>query len=242
MLYNEPDLLLRDELREPRLYAATVRAIAEGHHQLSDIARASGIGAPSTVSGYLDLLRSLRWVERRVPVGPTRRRRQWGTWHLVDPYIRFWARYVLPHTRRLEYGEADELLYELIRPTWAQFVGPVWEEVARGHLSLLSQGRELPFWPEEIGSWWSAQAQIDLVGVNYARRLAVLGEARWREAKVGRRDLVELQTKARLWLADESGWELFYVLYSKGGFTDELRSLARQDRRLLLKTPAEVVR
>lgn len=241
MLYNEPDLLLRDELREPRLYAAILRAIAEGHHQLSEIARASGIGVANTVSGYLDLLRSLRWVERRVPLGPTRGHRRWGTWHLVDPYMRFWARYVLPHARRLEYGEVDELLYEVIRPTWNQMVGFVWEEVARQHLPLLSQRREIPFWPEEIGSWWSAQVQIDLLGVDYGERLAVLGEARWRETRLGLRDLSELQAKARLWLGDETGWKLFYVLYSKSGFTDELLSLAQQRHDVLLKTPADVI-
>ncbi|MEM7535969.1 MAG: ATP-binding protein [Chloroflexota bacterium] len=242
MLYNEPDLLLRDELREPRLYAAILRAIAAGNHQLKKIATAAGIESSNSVSSYLDLLKSLRWVEHRVPLGSTRHEGQrWGTWHLVDAYIRFWARYVLPHVRRLEYDEADELLYELIRPTWAQFVGVVWEDIARQHLPLLSKEREIPFWPEEVGSWWSAKAQIDLVGVNYADRLAVLGEARWREEKVGVRYFNELEKKADHWLNNQSGWKLFYVFYSKRGFTDDLVSLAAQQGSILLKTPDDVI-
>jgi AAA+ ATPase superfamily predicted ATPase len=241
MLYHEPDLLLREELREPRLYAAILRAIAAGHHQLSAIAQAAGIEPASTASGYLDLLKLLRWLEHHTPLEPTRARRGWGTWHLLDPYIRFWARYVLPHIHRLEYGEVEDVLYQIIRPTWSQFVGPIWEAIARQHLPYLSRERELPFWPEEIGSWWSAQVQIDLVGVNYAERLAVLGEARWRDVPMGYRDLEALQTRSRAWLGVQPGWELFYALYSKSGFSDELQALAQADRHVILKTPAQVI-
>ncbi|MEZ4662333.1 MAG: DUF234 domain-containing protein [Caldilineaceae bacterium] len=181
------------------------------------------------------MLRTLRWVEHRTPLGSARQTGQrWGTWHLIDAYIRFWARYVLPHVRRLEYDEADALLYELIRPTWAQFVGVVWEDIARQHLPMLSVAQEIPFWPEEIGSWWSAKVQIDLVGVNYAERLALLGEARWREEKVGMRYFGELENKAASWLGEQSGWKLFYALYSKRGFTDDLIELAAQRGNVLL--------
>ncbi|MEZ4710004.1 MAG: ATP-binding protein [Caldilineaceae bacterium] len=243
MLYNEPDLLLRDELREPRLYAAILRAIAAGNHQLKNIADSAGIESSNSVSSYLDLLRTLRWVEHRTPLGSVRQTGQrWGTWHLIDAYIRFWARYVLPYVRRLEYDEADALLYELIRPTWAQFVGVVWEDIARQHLPILSVGHEIPFWPEEIGSWWSAKAQIDLVGVNYPERLAILGEARWREEKVNARYLGELESKAAAWLGDQSGWKLFYVFYSKRGFTNDLIDLAAQRGNVLLKTPADIIK
>lgn len=76
--------------------------------------------------------------------------------------------------------------------------------------------------------------------MSYAERLAVLGEARWRDVPMGCRDLEALQTRSRAWLGIQSGWELFYALYSKSGFSDELQALAQADRHVILKTPAQV--
>lgn len=240
-LYNEPDLLLREELREPRLYAALLRAIAQGHHQVSDITRAAGFADRATATRYLDTLRGLGLVERRQPIGPRRHRRRWGTWHLADPYLRFWGRWILPYTSQIEFGQAEQLMQETLRPGWDRFVGPVWEELARRHVHELAAQGTIPFWPEEVGSWWSRQAQIDLVAVQSARRSALLGEARWRRGKMSVADLDDLQARARRWLGDERGWELWYVLYSRSGFSEELQAHTAGDSHLLLFTPSDVV-
>jgi len=240
-LYNEPDLLLREELREPRLYAALLRAIAQGHHQVSEIARASGFADRATATRYLDTLRGLGLVERRQPVGPRRGRRRWGTWHLVDPYLRFWGRWILPYTSQIEFGEAERLMQETLRPGWDRFVGPIWEELARRHIHELAAQGVIPFWPEAVGSWWSRHAQIELVAVHSGRRSVLLGEARWRREKMGLADLDDLQARGWHWLGDERGWELWYALYSRSGFSKELQARVEVDPHLLLFTPSDVV-
>jgi len=240
-LYNEPDLLLREELREPRLYAALLRAIAQGHHQVSEIARAAGLADRATATRYLDTLRGLGLVERRQPIGPQRSKRRWGTWHLADPYLRFWGRWILPYTSQIEFGEAERLMQETLRPGWDRFVSLIWEELARRHIHELAAQGKIPFWPEEVGSWWSRQAQIDLVAVQSGQRNALLGEARWRREKMGVADLDDLEARGRLWLGDERGWELWYALYSRSGFSRELQARAEADSHLLLLTPSEVV-
>ncbi|MFQ6102177.1 MAG: ATP-binding protein [Anaerolineae bacterium] len=240
-LYNEPDLLLREELREPRLYAALLRAIAEGHHRISDITRVAGFADRATATRYLGTLRGLGLVEHRRPIGPRRSGQRWGRWHLADPYLRFWGRWILPYTSQIEFGETEMLIQEVLRPGWDRFVGFVWEELARRHVHELAAERTLPFWPEEVGSWWSRKAQVDLVAVQSARRSALLGEARWRREKMGVGDLDGLQASARHWLADERGWELWYALYSRSGFSAELQARAAADPHLLLFTPADVV-
>lgn len=247
-LYNEPDLLLREELREPRLYAALLRAIAQGHHQVSEITWAAGFTDRATATRYLDTLRGLGLVEHWQPLGPRRRRRRWGTWHLADPYLRFWGRWILPYTSQIEFGEAEQLIQETLRPGWDRFVGTIWEELVRRHVHELAAQQTIPFWPEEVGSWWSSKAQIDLVAVQSARRSALLGEARWRREKMGLADLDDLQARARHWLGDEQspepvegrGWELWYALYSRSGFNEELQAHAA-DSHLLLFTPSDVV-
>lgn len=69
-LYQEPDLLLREELRAPRLYAALLRAIAQDHHPVSAISKAAGFKDRATTTRYLDTLRGLGLVENRRPVAP----------------------------------------------------------------------------------------------------------------------------------------------------------------------------
>jgi AAA+ ATPase superfamily predicted ATPase len=48
-LYNEPRLLLMEELREPRNYFSLLRAIAQRSTRLNEIAQGSGVGSSSTV-------------------------------------------------------------------------------------------------------------------------------------------------------------------------------------------------
>jgi AAA+ ATPase superfamily predicted ATPase len=239
MLYAEPDLLLREELREPRMYAALLRAIAEGSHRATEIATAAGFADRATATRYLDTLRNLGLVERRLPVGPRSVGQQWGTWHLADPYLRFWGRWILPYTSQIEFGEVEGLIQETLRPNWDRFVGATWEELARQHVYRLATERKLPFWPEEIGSWWSASGQIDVVGVHRGRRSAILGEARWRREPMNVADLAALRDKARLWLRGEHGWDVWYVLFSRAGFTDDL--LTQAGKHVLLLTPGDVI-
>jgi hypothetical protein len=60
----------------------------------------------------------------------------------------------------------------------------VWEDMARASLLMASGQGRLPFAVQDIGSWWSARAQVDVVGVNRHTRQVLFGEARWRATHV----------------------------------------------------------
>ena len=38
---------------------------------------------------------------------------------------------------------------------------------------------ELPFLPERTGSFWSCQAQVDVVAINWCGKEILLGECKW---------------------------------------------------------------
>jgi len=67
MLYNEPEFLLRTELRSPARYLSILEAIATGHTTPNEIAGATGIGS-GPLSKYLQTLRRLRLIVRETPV------------------------------------------------------------------------------------------------------------------------------------------------------------------------------
>jgi AAA+ ATPase superfamily predicted ATPase len=107
VLYQEAELLLREELREPRLYFSILRAISGGRTRVGEIAeRVRPLSAGSDITPYLHTLQELDLVEYRRPVvGPGGRR---GVWQVVDPYLRFWFRFVLPNRATLEHGGDPE--------------------------------------------------------------------------------------------------------------------------------------
>lgn len=197
----------------------------------------------SSLSSYLVTLRGAGYVERRVPIGITPAgRRKRGTWHVADPYVRFWGRYILPYTGAIEKGQGAGLVDQVLRPTWEQFVASTWEELAREAVYDLAARRTLGFWPEAVGSWWDAGHQIDLVAASYQQRMAWLGEVRWRGEPMGLQDLEALQRRARSWQGGETGWHIYYALFSRGGFTRTLQVQADDDPDLLLFKPQDVVR
>ncbi len=241
ILYHDGLTLLRDELRDPRHYAAVLRAIANGYHTLSAMAQEAGVER-SSLPTYLSTLQGAGYVAHRAPIGiaPATQRRR-GTWHIADPYIRFWGRYILPYTGAIEKGQGAGLVEQVLRPTWEQFVAYTWEDLARAAVYTLARQATPGFWPEAVGSWWDAHHQIDLAAVSYQQRIAWLGEAKWRNEPMGLPELEALQRRARAWQGDVTGWRLYYPLFSRSGFTAALQARAADDPDVLLFGPQEVV-
>ena len=87
-----------EELREPRNYFSILRAIAQGHTRLNEITQASGVGEPSAVSRYLDILQQIRLVIRRVPATESQpEKSKKGIYQIDDHFLRFWFRFVHPN-------------------------------------------------------------------------------------------------------------------------------------------------
>lgn len=232
MFVAEPTFLLYDEVREPATHLAILKAIGAGNHTLSEISNAALV-SKTHLSAYLARLRKLRMVERRLPVTvpPARRRRsRSGRYHLLDPYFRFYFRFLAPHQDDLAYR--PELVLPRIREGLRAFVGmTAFEELSRQW--VLEQGRagELPFEIREVGSHWSRRVQVDVVAVNWTDHQILLGESKWGADVVGRsviRDLIETKTPRVLKdLPDEGqGWQVHYAFFARAGFTDAARAEA----------------
>lgn len=191
VLYHEAELLVREELREPRLYYSILRALSDGLTRVSDItARVHGPAGGSDLTPYLSTLQELGLAEYRRPVvGESVRR---GTWTVADPYLRFWFRFVLPHRARLEHGtDVETFARRVVAPALDHFVSkPTFEELCRAW--VLNQV-ELGMWPEveRVGAWWGpvptptpeqprrqTEGEIEVVAVA-GRRVLVAGEAKW---------------------------------------------------------------
>jgi uncharacterized protein len=229
MALSEVELLLADEVREPRTYLAVLQAIGSGYHTLDDIANASLVGK-NHLSAYLKNLEDLKLIERRVPVTirpQLRHRSKQGRYHLPDPFFRFYFRFLYPHAADLSYQ--PERVLPAIQSGLRAFVGvTVWEELARQWIDTHYSTGVLPFTPEYIGSHWSRHVQVDVVAINWQTHDILLGECKWGAEAVDKkivRDLVE--TKTPLILADlpqgGAAWRLHYAIFTRSGMTPAAR-------------------
>lgn len=235
LLYNEPHLLVMEELREPRNYFSILHSIAQGNTRLNEIAQAAGVGASPATARYLDILQQMRLVERAVPATETRpQKSKKGIYRIVDPFLRFWFRYVHSHRAALDLGLADAILEREVRPTFEQFVGYAFEEAAREQVARLAVAGALPFLPERIGSWWDRAGEVDVLALSDAEGAMLLGECKWAARPVGTNILDDLQRKAAL--VDPKGqWpRVTYALWAKAGFTPALQERAEKEGVLLI--------
>lgn len=229
-LFNEPRLLLMEELREPRNYFSLLRAIAQGRTRLNEITQAAGVGDVNTAARYLDILQQMRLVTRRVPATePQPEKSKKGLYQIEDHFLRFWFRYVHPNQSSLDLGLADAVLAQRVQPDLDHFAAAAFEEAAVMFTGRLAQTGQLDFLPERIGGWWHQKAEIDVLAVNLTEKTALVGECKWSIHPVGIRVLEELKQKA-LVLKQEHGIEkIQYALFARSGFTPELEEASQAE-------------
>ena len=231
-LYNEVEFLLREELREPRNYFVILRAIAQGKRKLSEIINDTGFDK-SHLSRYLDILRSLRLVEKELPVTekyPEKSRA--GLYRLHDRFFTFWFRYVFPLRGRLELDQADYVL-AWIAETFDQFVAAAYEEVCREKCFSLMKAGSMTF--TAIGRWWDRNEEADIVALDEEGGTAWFGECKWSRNKVGIDVYEDLVRKAGLVTWRAGARRDRFILFSRSGFTEAMTARALQDGVLLEK-------
>ncbi|MEM4610158.1 MAG: ATP-binding protein [Thermoproteota archaeon] len=191
-LYGEAEFLLREELREPRLYSAILSAVAFGASSFGEIAGFTGL-EKTLLSKYLDVLEELGWVERLYPVGERIKPRK-ALYRIADPYMAFWFRYVFPNKSDLELGNVDPVL-ERVKRDYDVYLGSVYEQLFRESLRHVGN---LPFHPSIIGRWWFKEQEIDAVALNEAQSSVAFFEVKWSRLRKAESERIiqELKKKA----------------------------------------------
>jgi len=229
-LFNEPRLLLMEELREPRNYFSILRAIAQGRTRLNEITQASGVGEVNAVSRYLDILQQMRLITRRVPATENQpEKSKKGIYQIDDHFLRFWFRYVHPNQSGLDLGLADAILKQRILPDLDHFVSAAFEEAAIAFTARLAQTGRLTFIPERIGGWWDRNSEIDVLAINRAEQAALFGECKWSVNPVGTAVLDNLKQKSQSLIKEYDLQNVRFALFARTGFTPALEEIAKAE-------------
>jgi hypothetical protein len=231
ILYEEPENLLKQELREPAMYNTLITSIASGASKLNDIATKSGEDGRK-ISKYLKPLLDLQIVGREHPYGTESERK--GVYKLKDNMFRFWYRYIPQNVTSIESGLGRQVIETRILQDLPAYVGRVFEDACREYMIRSNSMQRLPFIFHGIGRWWGTnpesktQEEIDIIADSGVS--AIFGECKWSKSKIDLRILSELQRKSMMFKQYE---ERCYILFSKSGFHRDVKEYAKQSNVLM---------
>lgn len=233
-LYEEPLLLLRQEVQEPGIYCAIIEAIAGGATRSNEIATKTGESASKCLK-YINTLCELGILYKETPFGEKTSSRK-TIYCISDFMFRFWYRYVSNNKTLLE-TDAQEIVWNRrIEPDLSHYMGHVFEIVCKDYLLRKNSEGNLPILFTEIGRWWGTdsatkqQIEIDLIardGENY-----IFCECKWKNEKLGYDIYQELIRKSNVFIKKRS--EAWFFLFSKSGFSDAVLTEAGRNDHLIL--------
>ena len=231
MMFDEPAMLMRQELRDPTMYLSVLRAIASGATRSNEVADRTGIPT-SSITMYLKTLCDLGIVERRVPFGETERSKR-SRYCIMDPAFSFWFRFVAPLVPAIESGLGEQAAQRLLTgQQLSEYVGHCFERVCTEWLIREAREGQLPIAPTKFGQWWGTdvrthqQDDIDVIAADELEKRIILGECKWRSNFNESEALEKLQSRTAL----ISGYKEYdRYLFSKNPVSDATRRSAASD-------------
>lgn len=236
-MYEEPFNLLNQELREPAMYNAIIRAVATGSSRISEIASKVGIENAAATS-YVDKLIELGIIEKEVPAGTAGKSRK-SIYGIKDGMFRFWYKFI-PENNILVQRNMPEAAWTNIQPHINEYMGKVFENICADY--LLENYTNLPVQFQNLGRWWGnnpkmkREEEIDIVAANNDK--AILCECKWRNEKTDKDVLETLLERRKLlpWFND-----CYYYIFSKSGFTAACQQLANENDKVKLITYKDMI-
>ena len=231
-LFEEPENLLKQELREPAIYNSIISVVAGGASRSNEISTKAGLES-GVCAKYLRVLLDLGILKKETPVMEKSGRK---TIYLIgDNFFRFWYRFVPRNMSVISAGRIRQVYQLAAKQFYADYMGLVFEQMCREY--LLRYVQNLPFLLSEVGQWWGTdtqtrkEVQIDLVGVPMEGNEYLIGSCKYRNEKIGTEELELLRRYAAVFRRDG---RFRYYIFSKGGFTTALLEMEKQGEVTLL--------
>ena len=232
-LFEEPENLLKQELREPAIYNSIITAIAGGATRLNQISDRTGIDT-SVCTKYINGLTDLGIVQKRLPV--VQKSAKKTTYHISDNFFRFWYRFVPGNMLAVSSGNMERIYDAAVGSYLSSYMGLVFEDICKQYLVFYAA--DLPFQLQEIGEWWGPdpnqkkEVQVDIVALGAkpnnttSGRKMLIGSCKIKNEAIGTNELDLLKEYAALFATSND--ECYYYIFSKSGFTSGL--LERQQQ------------
>lgn len=231
-LFEEPENLLKQELREPAIYNSIISAIAGGASHANEISTKVGIES-AVCAKYLKILLDLGILKKETPI--TEKTGKKTIYNIGDNFFRFWYRFVPQNTSAISAGRMPKIYEQSVKKYIPEYMGLVFEQMCRDY--LLRYDEKLPIMLSEIGQWWGTdpkarkEVQIDIVGAPAEGDEYIIGSCKYKNEQIGIDELELLKHYASVF---GKGAKYHYYIFSKGGFTKGLIEKANEEGVTLL--------
>lgn len=225
-LFEEPENLLKQELREPAMYNSVISAIAGGASKLNEIATKVGVET-GVCAKYIKVLQELGILKKETPI--TEKQGKKTIYLICDNFFRFWYRFVPQNVSAIQAGRIESIYDIAMKQYFSNYMGLVFEQMCREYLMRYEEN--LPILLSEVGQWWGTDArkkkevQIDIVGTPVEGKEYIIGSCKYKNEPVGVDELELLQEYAAVF---GYGTKYHFYIFSKGGFTEGLKRLGEQ--------------
>lgn len=214
-IFEEPNNLLKQEVREPAIYNAIITAIAAGSSKMNEIS--GKINENTSVCAiYIKNLITLGIIKKEAPYGEKSSRKT--IYSIEDNMFRFWYRFVPENTSIISRGAAD-LAYKRISPALSSYMGGIFEDICKQYLWKLLLAGKCAVNFNSLGRWWGtnpktkSQEEIDIMGAD--KDSALFGECKWTNEKIDLGVLEALTQRSTLFRCQKP----YFYLFAKTGFT-----------------------
>lgn len=234
-LNDEPEMLLKMELREPMIYNGILQAISGACNTLTEISDRIHEDK-SKISKYLLTLQTIRLIDRKVPCGESSKSKK-SIYVITDNYYKFWYRYVFTNKSYYNILGTEDAAKEVTEDI-PNFMGMAFEDICKQYLIRQAKAKKLPFIPYLIDKWWGnnpaikAQDDVDILALSKDGKSGLFCECKFRNKPMPMEEYEDLIQAGK---AFPNIKEKYFMFFSKGGYTSPVIKRAAKEGTILLK-------
>ena len=217
ILYNEPNQLLQDDMKDIVKASTILSFIASGANRISEIASKSG-EVVTNLSRPISKLVELGLIEKEMPFGVDEKNSKKTLYKISDQFLAFYFRFVVPNISFINLERRTPIEVDL-QSGLNGFISSFWEKTCREAVT----GNEIDGrLYGKASRWWGAvktkegflQMELDVVAESLDRKSILVGECKWTNPEIASVLIKDLNEKISC-LPFCKGKEVIPVLFLK---------------------------
>ena len=183
-LADEPNRLLRDDLRDITMSRTLLSIIGSGANRMSEIASRAGKPA-SELTGPLRRLIDMGYVAKEIPFGENPKNSKKTLYKISDRFLDAYNRFVAPNVSLISLGRMSAVR-SVVERSMGIYMGQAWESICRNTVS----GNIVDGVLYNVASrWWgnvtdgvrgkAKEVEIDLLAESVDGATLLAGECKW---------------------------------------------------------------
>tara|TARA_B100000989_G_scaffold250615_1_gene198413 strand:+ start:1130 stop:2530 length:1401 start_codon:yes stop_codon:yes gene_type:complete len=222
---NEYDKIFYSQFREYKVYESIANYLQDRPRTLDEIAKHLKLPSGGGLRSYLVNLEKTAFITSFIPYDKDQNTKL-IKYKLTDEYLRFYFKYILPNTQRIQQNRKANLFSQLVVPHWQSWLGFAFENFCLKNAFRLA---ELMGFADAVLSWGpyfrkqDTHFQLDLV---YSRsdNVITVCEMKYRDKPIGVEVVAEVEKKCAE-LTIPRGYTLEKALISRFGADEPLQKL-----------------